>query len=353
MLIAGHFGDLPVKEDPLLRNARCKFRVDLGEGFLLLLSHRGHGGALFESVHGEFVGRFHKVIHSTFRRNAAGNLWIARRTVCMESLPMSTIRLLSTDFDGTLTDTPHGQKCVPSLAVELEAVARQGAIWVVNTGRPLVSALEGIESLEAPVQPEYILTSERHIYKPDGLGGWHDYGEWNQVCREHHDLLFKECGHYFNEIEELVGRYDGVVFQESVDGVPSGLIAPNEGMLDELISELKTLSGRPEDFHYQRSNIYLRFCHRRYDKGSSLAELSRLLDMPTSNILAVGDHQNDLAMLFGSVAAMVACPSNAHPSVKEAVIQAGGHVSLLEAGEGTAEAIHLYRTGKKKPLKGQ
>jgi hydroxymethylpyrimidine pyrophosphatase-like HAD family hydrolase len=84
-----------------------------------------------------------------------------------------------------------------------------------------------------------------------------------------------------------------------------------------------------------------------------LAELSRLLDTPTSQILAIGDHQNDLAMLFGSVAAMVACPANAHPSVKETVLNAGGHVSTLEAGEGTAESIHLYRTGKKKPLKGQ
>jgi len=119
--------------------------------------------------------------------------------------------------------------------------------------------------------------------------------------------------------------------------------------LDEITRLLDKLPGKPRDFHYQRSNIYLRFCHRRYDKGSALAELSRLIDMPASEILAIGDHQNDLAMLFGEVAAMVACPSNAHSSVKEAVIQAGGHVSNLPAGEGTAEAIHLYRTGKKSP----
>ena len=113
-----------------------------------------------------------------------------------------------------------------------------------------------------------------------------------------------------------------------------------------MTQELLTLPGRPADFHYQRSNIYLRFCHRLYDKGSSLAELSRLLDMPTAEILAVGDHENDLPMLHGGVAAMVACPSNAHPRVKAMVLSAGGHVSSLEAGEGTAEAIHLYRTGK-------
>lgn len=261
------------------------------------------------------------------------------------------IRLLSTDFDGTLTGAyPFGAPCVPSLARELAAVSSGGGIWAVNTGRSLEAALDGLRQLEAPIAPDFILTSERHVHKPDGKGGWHDYGEWNALCREHHDLLFKECGPFFGKIEKLVERYHGITFQESVDGVPGGLVSESEEVLDELITELETLSGKPDDFHYQRSNIYLRFCHRAYDKGTALAELSRLLEMPTSEILAVGDHQNDLAMLFGEVAAMVACPANAHESVKEAVLRAGGHVSLLEAGEGTAEAIRLYRTGEKLPV---
>jgi len=261
------------------------------------------------------------------------------------------IRLLSTDFDGTLAGGHPAEVpgCVPTLASELKSTVEAGALWAVNTGRSLEAALDGIEKLAAPVSPHYILTSERHVYKPDGRGGWHDYGDWNAICREHHDLLFRESGAFFSRIETLVERYEGVTFQQTVDGVPGGLIAPSELILDELMVELSALPDRPKDFHYQRSNIYLRFCHRRYDKGSALAELSRLIDMPTSAILAIGDHQNDLSMLFGNVAAMVACPANAHESVKETVRKAGGHVSSLEAGEGTAEAIHLYRTGKLKP----
>ena len=275
------------------------------------------------------------------------NLRIAERLSGGESFLM--IRLLSTDFDGTLADNLHPRSCVPSLDYELSEAVRNGALWAVNTGRSLESALEGLGGLGVSVAPDYILTSERHIYQPDGKGGWHDYGDWNEICREHHDLLFKESGSFFDQISALVASHEGIDFQQNYNGVPEGLVAESEEQLDQLISELLALSGRPEDFHYQRSNIYLRFCHRRYDKGSALAELSRLIDMPTSQILAVGDHQNDLPMLFGEVAGMVACPSNAHRTVKEAVLKAGGHVSELPAGEGTAEAIHLYRTGKKKP----
>ena len=135
----------------------------------------------------------------------------------------------------------------------------------------------------------------------------------------------------------------GVILQRNGEGVPEGLIAESEEILDNVTARLNALPGRQDDFHYQRSNIYLRFCHRLYDKGSTLAELGRLLDMPTTDILAVGDHQNDLAMLYGRVAGMVACPANAHESVKMVVLKAGGHVSRLEAGEGTAEAIRFYR----------
>jgi hydroxymethylpyrimidine pyrophosphatase-like HAD family hydrolase len=257
------------------------------------------------------------------------------------------ISLLSTDFDGTLAEGFNAGPCVTSLASELDAVIAEGALWAVNTGRDLQSALRGLQELQAPVSPHYILTSERHIHRPDQQGGWHDYGDWNRICREHHELLFAESGRFFDRISGLADAHQGVGLLRNRVGVTEGLVAESEEILDEVIARLLEMPGRPEDFHYQRSNIYLRFCHRRYDKGSALGELSRLLEMPSAGILSIGDHQNDLSMLLGDVSGMVACPANAHQSVKEAVRNAGGHVSLLEAGAGTAEAIHLYRTGKK------
>lgn len=266
-----------------------------------------------------------------------------------ETHPLAMLRLLSTDFDGTLVGGFWGERCAPALASELLAATGEGILWAVNTGRSLDTALEGLGRLAAPVAPDYILTSERHVYRPDGRGGWHDYGDWNRICREHHDLLFGQSGRFFEAVRDLAASHPGITLLENREHVPEGLVASSEELLDDVAAKLISLPGRPTDFHYQRSNIYLRFCHRLYDKGSALAELGRLLDMPTQGILAIGDHQNDLAMLFVDVAGMVACPANAHPSVKEAVLRAGGHVSGLEAGEGTAEAIHLYRTGTKKP----
>jgi len=259
---------------------------------------------------------------------------------------MSLIRLLSTDFDGTLAGGPWGEECAPSLARELLSVIGEGALWAVNTGRGLESALDGLARLKAPVTPHYILTSERHLFQPDEHGVWRDFGDWNTICHEHHDLLFQQSGSFFEQIGALVDRNPGMTLLKNREGVPEGLMATSEELLDAVTEELGALSDRPEDFHYQRSNIFMRFCHSRYNKGSTLGELSRLLDMPTMNILAVGDHQNDLSMLYGNVAGMVGCPANAHTSVKETVVKAGGYISELEAGEGTAEVIAYFRQGR-------
>ena len=259
---------------------------------------------------------------------------------------MTSIRLLSTDFDGTLIGGKWGDSCAPTLGKELSALNGQGALWAVNTGRSLDSALAGIRQLGAPVMPDYILTNERHIHHPDGAGGWIDYGDWNRICRQHHDLLFSQSGDFFEQIRELADKNPGVTVLDNCENVPEGLMATSEALLDAVMLELNALPGRHDDFNCQRSDIYVRFCHSRYDKGSTLAELSRLLDMPTTSILAIGDHQNDLAMLQGDAASMVACPWNAHPSVKETVLLAGGYISPMEAGEGTADAIHLLRTGR-------
>ena len=145
---------------------------------------------------------------------------------------MSLIRLLSTDFDGTLVGGVWGGECAPVLARELALVVGEGAIWAVNTGRSLESALDGLRQFEAPVAPHYILSSERHLYKPDKQGGWHDYGDWNRLCQEHHDLLFQESGIFFDQIQDLASRYEGITVLENAEGIPEGLMAMSEELLD-------------------------------------------------------------------------------------------------------------------------
>ena len=261
------------------------------------------------------------------------------------------LKLLTTDFDGTSIGFAPQESCVDSLALALEKIKHDGILWSICTGRDFVYFLEGLEYFNPPVQPDYLITSERYLYRRDEKKGWLAFTEWNQHCDSLHEELFKKNGLFFEQIKNLIAQYQGkITFLENHQGVPDTLLTDHEELLDEVVLQLRSLSHYPVDFSFQRSRTHLRFCHEHYDKGKVLAKLSCALVLNPENVLAIGDHYNDLSMLDGQVAGMVACPSNAHDEVKTLVQKANGYISNYSAGEGTADGIQFYHQKKiKKP----
>lgn len=251
---------------------------------------------------------------------------------------MTDIRILSTDFDGTLIGGSANGRCVPALAEQLERHRDEGGFWAVNTGRSLNHALEGLEQFRAPVEPDFLLTNEREIFRRSALAGWEDFGEWNGVCREVHEVLFAESAEIFGAIERALSGMGDVTFIEENLKV-AGLITANDAVMDRVVDRLRGVRLEFPDFHFQRNTVYLRFCHIDYDKGTALKELGRLLEIPADEIFAIGDHHNDLPMLDGESARHVGCPANAIREVREQVGILGGHIARADYGEGAAEAI--------------
>jgi HAD superfamily hydrolase (TIGR01484 family) len=273
-------------------------------------------------------------------QNQSFRFALAARATSRKLAPMR-IRLISTDFDGTLVGHPGDGSCVPELASALSDFKASGGLWAINTGRSLEHVLEGVALLGAPVEPDYLLTHEREIYQRDALGNWRDFGDWNRICRERHAELFLRSGPVFDRILALVeGARDVTLIYEREDG-PAGLVTSDEAVMDRVTASLDAIGAEFPDFHYQRNTIYLRFCHRAYDKGSALGELSRLLEISAAEVFAAGDHYNDLPMLNGRPAKHVGCPINAIPEVKRAVRNAGGHISAKPWGAGVAESLRI------------
>lgn len=252
---------------------------------------------------------------------------------------MDSIRLLSTDFDGTLIGHPGDGRCVPELADCLARFSASGGLWAVNTGRSLEHAIEGLEWFAAPVQPDFLLTNEREVFCRGEDGGWVDFGEWNAVCYGVHAELFSQESGIFDQIRAVLPVGPDVEIIEE-NGHPVGLITSDEEVMDRIVlPRLEPIRAVFHDFSWQRNTVYLRFCHAEYHKGAALGELSRLTEIPRNGIFAAGDHFNDLSMLCGKYAAHVACPANAIQPVKELVSRSGGHVSGRMFGAGIADAL--------------
>jgi HAD superfamily hydrolase (TIGR01484 family) len=252
----------------------------------------------------------------------------------------SKIQLISTDFDGTLVSHASDPVFDPACMELILELQRAGAIWAINTGRSVDLLEEGLEDFAFPLQPDFILTNERDVFRPSERG-WEPFGDWNARCAQAHAELYDAASSVLAEVVDFVSRKTQARIVYEADE-PAGLIATSEEEMDRLAEFIDRAKAAAPKFHYQRNTVYLRFCHSDYHKGAALEELARLTEIPRDVVFAAGDHHNDLSMLDGRYAALPACPANAITEVKEAVRRAGGWVADKEFGAGVHEALRHF-----------
>jgi HAD superfamily hydrolase (TIGR01484 family) len=256
------------------------------------------------------------------------------------------IKLLSIDFDGTLVS----RVSEPVLDAHCMQLIRDlqigGALFAINTGRSVDLLESGLADFEFPVRPDFILTTEREVFRPGDNGEkWQPFGDWNERCARDHAELFSSSESILAEVVDFVNQKTKAQLLYHSQGL-EGLRAESEEEMDRIVQFIEGARGKEPKFNYQRNTIYLRFCHADYHKGAALAELARLIDIPRENIFAAGDHHNDISMLDGQVAAMPACPANAIEEVKATVRDASGYVARLQHGAGVHEALQFFLNGK-------
>jgi hydroxymethylpyrimidine pyrophosphatase-like HAD family hydrolase len=250
------------------------------------------------------------------------------------------IRLLSLDFDGTVVDHASHMPVSRVFLNLLDELRSDGVLWAINTGRALHHIVEGIDESHLPILPDFVLTAEREVFRPAPGGGWEDFGDWNRRCTAAHESLFAETRHFLDEMKAFVGGLSSGEFIDDASGI--GVCVADPAELGVVLERVEAFAGQHPQFHYQRNNIWIRFCHIDYSKGTALAELSRLLGLGPEAIFAAGDHYNDLAMLDGRYARWLACPANAVDAVKRAVESAGGYVARQPYSAGVAEAVRHF-----------
>ena len=258
---------------------------------------------------------------------------------------MMDIRLLSIDFDGTLVSRVS-QPVVDERCMELiRDLQLDGVLFAINTGRSVDLLESGLTDFSFPMQPDFILTSERHVFRPGTNGDkWEAFGDWNARGDREHKELFQSAQPVLAEIVDFVNQKTKGRLIYQLDGL-EGLVAADDAEMDRIVEFIETARENQPKLHYQRNTVYLRFCHADYHKGAALAELARLIEVPRENIFAAGDHHNDVSMLDGTVAAMPSCPANAIDQVKAAVRNAGGYVAKREYGAGVREALEFFLNG--------
>jgi len=252
------------------------------------------------------------------------------------------IKLLSIDFDGTLVSRVSEPVLDDGCMQLIRDLQSGGALFSINTGRSVDLLESGLTDFEFPVNPDFILTTEREVFRPGSNGEkWEPFGDWNERCARDHAELFSSSESILAEVVDFVNQKTKAQLLYHSQGL-EGLRAENEEEMDRIVEFIEGARTKEPKFNFQRNTIYLRFCHADYHKGAALAELARLIDIPRENIFAAGDHHNDISMLDGQVAAMPACPANAIQEVKATVRDAGGYIAECPHGAGVHEALEHF-----------
>ena len=141
------------------------------------------------------------------------------------------IKLLSTDFDGTLVNHFATPGVSPALFAGFAELQARGCLWAVNTGRELHHIVEGLVEFEFHIQPDFVLTAEREVFQRAPDGTWQDFGDWNKRCLAAHTALFDQSAQLLQDI---------AVFLETVPGAQAiqmggrmiGLVTLNDADMD-------------------------------------------------------------------------------------------------------------------------
>ena len=249
------------------------------------------------------------------------------------------IKLISTDFDGTLFAEFEMPPIPKSLEKRIGDLQRHGARWVINTGRDMSSLMESLARAHLSIQPDYLILVEREIYVHDG----HRYTglkDWNDACALEHARLFQRVRPELPPVLDWINaRFEATIYEDAYS--PFCLIAENDREAEIIHEYLNDFCRRFPGLTVMRNDVYARFSHEHYDKGTALAEVTRQTGCTANEVFAAGDHLNDLPMLSRKHARWLVAPDNAVTLVKDSVRRQNGFVSRRSHGEGVLEGLEL------------
>lgn len=258
------------------------------------------------------------------------------------SLP---VKLLSTDFDGTLFaefENPPVPLELQELIAELQ---RSGGKWAINTGRDMSSLMEILGRSHIKIAPDYLVLVEREIhFHQESL--YTSLDSWNKKCHETHALMWARMEEDLPRLVNWINtRFHGArIYQD--DYSPLCIIAANNGDMDQIHEYLEAYAAKIPNLEVVRNDVYSRFCHDHFTKGTALGEITHRLGLSANEVMAAGDHLNDLSMLDRKFARYIVAPDNAIPEVKAAVKRQGGYISPRHCGYGVADGLRRALEGQ-------
>lgn len=257
------------------------------------------------------------------------------------------IRLICLDFDGTAVAYDGDITFFhPAVVGELNRLGGMGVEWCTNSGRSKEdqerilreSRIRGLRHM-----PSAILCSEAFIFDKGTDSEYTAREPWNSMA-------LRQLTSFHARVQKLLSPSLAEwqrIFEADVRVGPDHTVfcIPGEdARVDAFCGELSLALDRFSGFVITRNGGWVVVLPENMGKGNVLDLYRRERGFRYEEVLAVGDHLNDISMLDGRAARWVACPSDAQPPVVKAVERARGWVAAMPGPLGTAELLKKIGT---------
>jgi hydroxymethylpyrimidine pyrophosphatase-like HAD family hydrolase len=256
------------------------------------------------------------------------------------------IRLVCLDFDGTAVDYEEESTFFhPDVVAQLNRLKNLGVEWCTNSGRSREDQeriLELSRSRGLHHMPAAILCSEAFIYDRTDDSRYASREPWNGNAMALLRNLHAEVQRALKDrIELWRARYEPDIRLGAEHTV---FCVPGEDVrVDAFCAELASSLASIARVSITRNGGWVVVLPDSMGKGNVLKGYVTARGFSRDEVLAIGDHLNDLSMLDGSAARWVACPSDARSAVIETVRAAGGWVASRPGALGTAEVLERIK----------
>ena len=260
---------------------------------------------------------------------------------------MASIKLIATDLDGTLIGRANELPLDDHFREVIDEVRREeGAVWAACTGRTMDSFLKFFGPMKTMgIMPDYVVANHAYIFQRTRFG-YLPHVFW---CLQIHRHIRQNARRARRMLDEVGRSLRGISH-----GVRMALREPgrlrlrfdSEESAKAALEHVKQRLDSMPDLEAERELSEIEIHTLPYTKGLAVSELARHLRLRRDQTLTIGNGENDLSMLTGSVAAYVGCPANSDPVVIEAVHAAGGHISDKSTLAGVLDILQAVRTGE-------
>jgi len=252
-----------------------------------------------------------------------------------------SVKLIACDLDNTLTENAF---IFPEIKDFLQKIVNRGIKFVINSGR----CLEEIRRilLESKIHPS--LGFPQVIISGQGVNIHYLKGkdyvadeEWNKEKEEQLKLMQREISWEGIKWEKLIKEMGLSPKEKRISYGLFALIFDKEKDA-RLARDILIRENHMKYVTFLRNKGYVTASLSTALKGKSLLRAAQHFNIPPSQVLAIGDSQNDEDMLNGKFGFLSAAPSNADEEIKEMVNRNGGYIALHPIGKGTVEAIRSF-----------